>query len=82
MTQRKEDKKMKTMQAYWNDRIAGTTFEEMDSILEFEEQLYQTWQDDDIDLERWCEDNGIDYWATDDNGILFVTRWAWDMCGE
>ena len=44
--------------------------------------LYQISQDDELDFENWCLENGIDMAATDENGEYILASWQMDMCGD
>ncbi len=47
--------------------------------------MYQISQDDPLDFECYCIENGIDLTATEMVGreeIPVVVLWGWDMCGD
>ena len=73
---------MMTMTEYWQTAFMTATEEEEGIVLSREAHLFADFEDDLIDLEAWCEEHGVDYYATDDEGVSFITRWCWEMCGE
>ena len=61
------------------------TMTEEEFLLRMEEavELYELYEDDAIDLEQWCEEHGVDFYAVDARtGETEITLWVWDMCGE
>jgi hypothetical protein len=71
------------MADYWMDAfMTAETEEEEIAIVDAEYALWQAYEEDEVDLEAWCEEHDVDYWATSDDGISIITRWCWEMCGE
>ena len=50
---------------------------------EEEVEVYERWQDEELDLDAWAAERGIDLEARDEQaGEYVLTLWAWDMCGD
>lgn len=74
---------MMTMREYWNTAfMTAKTEEEEQTVFDAEYALWRAYEDDEIDLEEWCEEHEIDCHATSDDGFNIIDLWAWDMCGE
>lgn len=73
---------MMNINEYWRNRVAGTSNneEEFDAICAEEEALYEAWQNDEIDLEAWAAEHGVDLEAVNSRtGNSELMHWAWDM---
>lgn len=64
-----------TIREYFSRLYDATSAETFDDIVEYE---YAVFQMDDRELSAWAEDHGVDLWARDETGILYLTRWMWD----
>lgn len=72
-----------TIREYFDSMISAATFEELDAIWEMQENLYELYEDDYDAFEAWAAEQDIDLTVVDERiGVLVLTTWAWDMCGE
>ena len=81
-TPEKERKiKMMNINEYWRNKMVNTNTEaEFDAVCDEEQALYEAWQNDEIDLEAWAAEHGVDLEAIEPRtGVSELTHWAWDM---
>ena len=72
---------MMNINEYWRNKMVNTNTEaEFDAVCDEEQALYEAWQNDEIDLEAWAAEQGVDLEAVNPRtGNSELTHWAWDM---
>lgn len=75
-----------TIREYFDNMIHDNmTEEDWDEIAEYEETLFNCYEDDFEDFSMWAIENGIDLDATETvlgEAVPVLTLWAYDMCGD
>lgn len=75
-----------TIREYFDNMIHDNmTEEDWTEISEYEETLFNCYEDDFEDFSMWAIENGIDLDATETvlgEAVPVLTLWAYDMCGD
>lgn len=74
---------MKTIREYFCKKAISTNTEaEFEAVCAEEQALYEAYQNEEIDIEAWAAQNGVDITTTNAKGVSELTLWCWDMSGD
>lgn len=74
-----------TIREYFENMMKDATCEEMDDIFEYEDTIFNCYEDDYDDFAMWAIENGIDLTATETvlgEEVPVLTLWAYDHCED